>query len=182
MKDVIGYERLYQISTDGKVWRDGRVVADSATSKGYRKLKLCKDGECTTFRVHRLVAQHFIPNPDDLPYVDHIDEDKTNNAVSNLRWCTHQQNVDWHYDNNPHRRGERKEKVYGSMEDMVKVVGKPIKVNDVKFDSCGDAARFICKGTERNPATVSKELRKMLGGKRSFGTMYGEFTIDNAGL
>lgn len=54
----------------------------------------------TVFRlVHRLIAETFLPNPENLPVVDHIDENKANNKVSNLRWCTHQQNREWYYKN-----------------------------------------------------------------------------------
>ena len=53
---------------------------------------LCKNGKPKTFQIHRLVAQAFIPNPQNLPCVNHKDEDKTNNTVDNLEWCTHEYN------------------------------------------------------------------------------------------
>ncbi len=181
-KSIAGYEGIYEIHENGDIQNtQGSILKPSLTSKGYLKIRLSKDGVASSFRVHRLVAIAFIPNPEELPFVDHRDEDKLNPHKDNLRWCTHQQNVDWHYDNNPHRKGERKERVYGNTEDMIRATGKAIMINDIKYDNCGDAARFICKGTERKVSTVSKELRKMLSGKRSFGTMYGGFDIGKAG-
>ena len=53
---------------------------------------LCKDGTQKTFKVHRLVAKAFIPNPDNKPECDHLDKDKTNNCVSNLRWVSTEEN------------------------------------------------------------------------------------------
>jgi len=60
--------------------------------QGYCYVNLCEDGKRTFKQVHRLVAQHFIPNPDNLPEVNHLDGDKSNNHKSNLEWCTSKQN------------------------------------------------------------------------------------------
>lgn len=94
-KDIEGYEGLYQVSNTGKVRslnynRTGRVqelrlVRDK---DGYFMVHLCKNGEGKHHLVHRLVAQAFIPNPDNLPVINHKDEVKTNNRVENLEWCT----------------------------------------------------------------------------------------------
>lgn len=99
-RDIIGYEGKYQVSDEGQVrnvetglvLRPGKKpggylfvgLADHRISKGRRK---------KYHHVHRLVAQAFIPNPDDKSDVDHIDGVKTNNHVSNLRWCTRKENV-----------------------------------------------------------------------------------------
>ena len=98
-KDVEGYEGLYQISSYGRVrslprkGTDGRTIRDSLGNSGYLQTHLCKNGKSKTIMVHRLVARHFVENPDNLPEVNHIDEDKTNNHASNLEWCTRIQNV-----------------------------------------------------------------------------------------
>ena len=59
---------------------------------GYYAVNLCKNGNSNQYKVHRLVAIHFIPNINNAKYVDHIDNNSFNNTVSNLRWCTQQQN------------------------------------------------------------------------------------------
>ena len=69
------------------------LMEPSANTDGYFKVNLRKNGENKTCYVHRLVAQTFIPNPDNLPEVNHIDEDKTNNRVDNLEWKWHKDNI-----------------------------------------------------------------------------------------
>ena len=61
--------------------------------KGYKRVALMKDGKTIDVLVHRLIAQTFLPNPENKPYINHIDGDKTNNSVSNLEWCTQKENV-----------------------------------------------------------------------------------------
>lgn len=63
--------------------------------KGYLKIGLFKDGKCEKHRVHRLVAQAFIPNPEGLSDVNHIDGNKQNNSVSNLEWVSNSDNVEY---------------------------------------------------------------------------------------
>lgn len=106
-KDIKGYEDLYQISNMGNVRslnysRTGKTeILRPGSDRGYLCVGLCKNGKAKTYRVHRLVAQAFIPNPDELPCINHIDEDKTNNRVENLEWCDHA------YNNNYGTRNER---------------------------------------------------------------------------
>lgn len=96
MKDIKNYEGIYAVTEDGRVWsyRSKRFLAPQLAGKGYLKVELYKKGhkKASVF-VHRLVAEAFIPNPDSLPEVNHKDEDKTNNNISNLEWITRQANV-----------------------------------------------------------------------------------------
>jgi len=83
----------YMVSPDGRIYsrRSGStVLREIATynGKGYRRVRL----QGKTFKVHRLVAEAFIDNPDNLPYVVHIDGDKNNNNITNLRWSDKQTN------------------------------------------------------------------------------------------
>lgn len=101
-KNVIGYEGLYEISNIGNVRnvRRNKLLKLIKTNLGYIQVNLYKNGIMTVLRVHRLVAQAFIPNPDNLPDVNHKDEVKTNNNVDNLEWC------DRNYNNNYGHRTE----------------------------------------------------------------------------
>lgn len=94
LKDVKDYEGFYQVSNFGRVKRvtTDRILKSNMTSKGYLLVKLCKNSIKSNKRIHRLVAEAFIPNSENKPYINHIDEDKTNNHVSNLEWVTAKEN------------------------------------------------------------------------------------------
>lgn len=102
-KDVEGFEGLYQVSNHGRVkslgfdkWHKGRLIKPHFDGlKHYLFVQLYKKGVCKKVNVHRLVASAFIPNPNNLPQVNHKDECKTNNVVSNLEWCTKEYNINY---------------------------------------------------------------------------------------
>lgn len=83
--DVIGYEGLYKINKNGDVWscRSNKFLK---LTNDIRYIRVCLNKKI--FYLHRLLAINFIPNPDNLPIIDHIDQNKTNNALENLRWTT----------------------------------------------------------------------------------------------
>lgn len=93
--DIKGYEGLYQVSNLGEIYSilKNKKLIGYVNNKGYRYVQLCKGNKRSGFSVHRLVAEAFIPNPENKPQVNHIDEDKTNNMVSNLEWCTAKENI-----------------------------------------------------------------------------------------
>ena len=97
-KDIDGTSGRYQVSNLGNVraftrFRNGVLLKPGRYSNGYLFVHFAKDtdkkGERHSYLIHRLVAQAFIPNTKGLPQVNHKDEDKTNNRVDNLEWCTH---------------------------------------------------------------------------------------------
>lgn len=107
-KDIIGYENEYQINQFGEI----RTLKDSPKLKKYDVLKpqiskrngyvyqmLYKNGKEKLLRVHRLVAMAFLPNPNNLPQVNHKDGNKQNNSVDNLEWCEQSDNMKHAYKN-----------------------------------------------------------------------------------
>lgn len=100
-KDVVGYEGLYKVSNFGNVYscRAGRNLKPGNHRDGYRFVILTKNKSKKYETVHRLVAEAFIPNPNDLPVINHKDENPSNNNVNNLEWCTQQYNATY---NNVH--------------------------------------------------------------------------------
>jgi len=109
---ILGYEGLYEVSDFGLVRSITRSVKTKGgkqriskghvlritVNSGYATVQLSRSGKTKTFKVHRLVATSFIPNPLDLPEVNHIDGNKLNNVIANLSWCTKSQNVQHAYD------------------------------------------------------------------------------------
>ena len=91
----------YLITEEGDVYstKYGKLKKKKqcTDTRGYKILALYNNGKRKTYKVHRLVAQTYIPNPDNLPQVNHIDEDKTNNNVSNLEWCNNQYNTEYSF-------------------------------------------------------------------------------------
>ena len=141
-KDVAGYEGLYKVSNKGNVYsvarkdsrwhrRGGQRLKPVYDRGGYLIVSLYKNGKSKTKKVHRLVAEAFIPNPNGLPQVNHRDKNKVNNNVENLKWC------DARYNSN---HGTRNEKVTQVLSKKVRAVNA--KTGDVvDFNSTAEAGR-----------------------------------------
>lgn len=102
-KDIKNYEGLYQVSNLGRIKSldrldiygrrvHGRILKPGKDHQGYLGIGLCKEGIRKSKRIHRLVAETFIPNPNKYLEVNHKDEDKENNAINNLEWCDRKYN------------------------------------------------------------------------------------------
>ena len=102
-RNIKGYDGLYMVSNCGRVKtlhkndsyphdKNG-ILKNNVSGNGYYMVALCKNGKVKRVSVHRLVAMAFIPNPNNLPVVNHKDENRKNNHVSNLEWVTQRQNL-----------------------------------------------------------------------------------------
>lgn len=94
-KDIAGYENLYQASTTGLIksfYKKGFLMKFKTDKDGYLHIGLTKGQKQRTFRVHRVIAETFIPNPNNLPQVNHKDLNKQNNSVDNLEWISDLEN------------------------------------------------------------------------------------------
>lgn len=94
MKDIKDYEGLYAVSSCGRVWsyKSQKFLKPRRAGAGYYFVSLYKNGEGKEILIHRLVAEAYIPNPENLETVDHIDNNKENNCINNLQWLTHADN------------------------------------------------------------------------------------------
>ena len=102
-KDIEDYEGKYEVSNLGRIKSLKRLdsigkpikerILKSSSWHGYLKIRLCKNGKTHSFRINRLVAIHFVANPDSKPQVNHIDGNKTNNSVTNLEWNNSSENL-----------------------------------------------------------------------------------------
>lgn len=172
-KDIKDYEGLYQVSDRGNVRSivrkdsigrkiDGRILKPIPNTNGYIRVGLCKNGIRKNKYVHRLVAEAFIPNPEKLPEVNHKDEIKTNNELSNLEWCTSEYNSN---------HGTRNKRVAQAHSIRVKAVN--VKTGEVlTFNSTAEAGRNgysrgrvsdACRGDYKNGRTG-----KLIGDGRTY--------------
>lgn len=150
-KDVVGFEGYYQVSNLGRVRSLDRFITDKRGLKrnhkgfvkkltpgnhGYMTAGLCRNGKNTQWLVHRLVAEAFIPNKEKLPFINHKDEVKDNNHVSNLEWCTQEYNNG--YGTAPDRVRDKIREL-GQMRAVVQLTLSGKKINE--YESLHEASR-----------------------------------------
>lgn len=165
---VKGFEGFYEVSETGKVRsvtrivnsknckriHKGRELKQAKDQDGYCKIQLSKGGKVTTRAVHKLVAEAFIPNPDNFPVINHKDENKENNNVKNLEWCTVSYNTN--YNMGAYRRANaRKKPILAISKDgkirafhSIKEAAEKLNISHGNISSClaGYYGRKTCKG------------------------------------
>lgn len=136
-KVIEGFEN-YMVSNTGKIKNiQEKEVKPADNGRGYKKVRLYKNGKYHKKYIHRLVAIHFIENPHNKPCVNHIDNNPSNNRVENLEWCTHKENMEWmQKQGRAIRTHEQIEKIHEAQRKYYKaVVGTNIVTGEIiKFE------------------------------------------------
>lgn len=144
--DVLNHEGHYRITSTGKVIslkRGRRILRPKPHSRGYHSVTLSRNGVAEDHLVHRLVARHFLPNPKELPEVNHKDGNKQNNDVSNLEWVSHAENTrhSWRFG----LRDSQRESVIASNRRRCSkpVIGIPIDGGpEIHLGAMADATKY----------------------------------------
>jgi hypothetical protein len=156
-REIPGYDGKYLISIRGEIYtrHRGKLLSPFTTEKGYLRVTLCRENKLIKYRVHRLVAQMFIPNPENKPEVNHKDFNKKNNYVDNLEWSTMAENLEHAVEGN---KGTPCKPVY--------MICKKTS-NVTAFKSVMDATRHLYPEVKERKllSDCSKAIRKVLSGR-----------------
>lgn len=194
-KPIAGYEGLYEVSNLGRVKSieryteykncksthrigikskvNGRVVKGRICC-GYHYVGLTKEGVCKNYRVHRLVAMTFIPNPNNLPIINHKDENRLNNSVGNLEWCDQKYNANY---------GNARKKLSSSLIKSigVKIIQKDKKGNFIAiYNSIQEAERATGVKHQLIGKVANKKYDKQNNGKYYKRTTAGGYVWELA--
>lgn len=182
-KDIKGYEGLYKISNYGRVKdirlyktyhiKGNKIIRDYQNIRIYKKFRhnkiltpykspsnkylmrnLSKNNMQTNYLIHRLVAQHFILNPDNKSCVNHKDGNKLNNHVFNLEWCSYSENI-------KHAYGTKlRDNNINHLKKVHKTFEKKVKISKDKFINIFNSYKECAKYLNVNPSTVSRAINK----------------------
>lgn len=186
-KDVNGFDKDYQISNFGDVRikkSDGsfKQLKPTKFGKGYLHINLVKGGKQKSFQIHRLVAEAFVPNPKNLPIINHKDENPLNNCANNLEWCTYSYNINYgtrleRYrktckQNHSTKRFLETMKTRGRSRAEKEVLCLDKEMNIIKnYKSVAEGARFL--GVNPNTIHTIMRLNKRNGTKwMSYGFLW----------
>lgn len=178
-RDVVGYEGDYMVSSYGRILSLGRYVRFHTYTKmidpclkqqhrwknGYFSVTLKKSGEKKCLSVHRLVAIAFVPNPNNYPCIDHINDDQTDNHACNLQWCTHKFNNS--------KEHHRLAKSLSQKGKILSSIRKPI----VQLSTNGDLIQIFSSMTDADlngfqHSAIHRVIHNKLKTHRGFKWMY----------
>lgn len=144
-KYVINSYPDYTITETGDVYsKSDKLLKGEITHDGYRRVTLYKNNKPKHCPVHRLVAETFIPNPENKPTVNHVDGNKTNNCVSNLEWCTRSENSQHAYDEGLNRCHFTDDDRYRAGRSKAEQSSRPVRLieTDTVYNSASECARI----------------------------------------
>lgn len=140
-KDIEGYDGDYQVSSLGRVksLKNGkeRILKPYKLNTGYLSINLCKNGKKKASRINRLVAEAFLPNPENLPEVDHLNDNRTDNRAENLQWISRVEN------NRKRQSG----------------IAIPRRVQCIETGEIFESAAAAAKSVNRKPISMNRNLR-----------------------
>lgn len=158
--NVEGYE-MYQCDTEGVVYgKNGKPLKPNVNQHGYKYVVFCVNGKTKTFQVHRIIALTFVPNPDNLPMVNHLDGNKLNVKADNFEWTTNKGNA-------IHARDVLGYFIGEANGNSKSIQGFDKKTGELKYDfpSLADADRYFTK-PEHNYRYVQNCISRVAIGRR----------------
>lgn len=194
-KDIKDYEGLYQVSNLGRVkslprkrvtptkgtyYSVEKILKPGITDRGYQQVALCKDSKLKRCLIHRLVAQTFIPNSNNYPEVNHKDENKVNNVVENLEWCTSKYNAN--YGTRKERLKEKsinkpgKRVICITTGEVFETLSKASKATKTDASDIGRCCKGKRKSAGKHPVTGEKLIWKFL--EEDNGQIEGQQVMD----
>lgn len=181
VKNLLGYEGLYLIDSLGNVVSCPRqqgsrfvnqykILGTKTNKYGYKEVALSKDGKTKTVLLHRLIATHFVDNPDNLPCVNHKNGIKTDNRIENLEWVTRSQNTKHAYENNLGGFRDYANSGIKAMNEKTQYVSVRLVAPDgseLQFDGAKEAAEHL--GTTNDEVTRAIRKSQRVKGHYAFG-------------
>lgn len=132
MRDIVGYEGFYAVTSCGRIWsyKSKKFLKPRVRCDGYLQVNLYKEGKRKDFQIHRLVAETYLENPNNLPCVNHIDGIKSHNWLNNLEFCTASENNKHAYDTGLRRKRRKIRRVHDQTTGII-------------YANCVEAARAV---------------------------------------
>ena len=160
-KDIPGYEGLYKVSSIGRVFGEKKKgLLNPFNNRGYLRVTLFKNGVGKHYSIHRLVAVTFIPNPMQLPQINHINENKSDNRVENLEWCDIDYNVNYGTCRERAMKKHRKPVLQFTLDGKFVKEWNAARTAEKTFSNTFGRICAVCKGYKKSAYGYKWEYKK----------------------